>query len=165
MTALFNFDIPSDVYPYTKQSQQSQTGMDWGSDFGQTLSPLLQQSAQQLPGLLSGISPAIQGQYSSLMKQALGPEAFQGTLNQLANKNMLNSSVAGDAMSKTASNIATQVGNQGYNSLLQGLLAQTQLPSQLGNLGQLLQTSQSSGESITEQPLAPYELLAKMLMY
>jgi len=165
MTSLFNFDIPTDVYPTSKSTQQSSSGMDWGNEFGQTLMPALQQSTQQLPGLLSSLTPTLQGQYSSLMKQALGPEAFQGTLNQLSNKGMLNSTVAGDAMAGTASNIATNVGNKGYESLLQGLLAQTQLPGQLGNLGQLLQKSESTGESITEQPNAPYELMAKMLMY
>ena len=165
MTLLYNFDIPSDVYPYSKSTTQSRTGLDWGTDFGQVLQPLLQESTQQLPGLLSGLVPTLQGQYSNLMKKALGPQAFQGTLNQLAQRGMLDSTVAGDALSKTATNIMSDIGDKGYTSLLQGLLAQTQLPTQLGNLGQLLQTSTSAGESITEQPLAPYELMARMLMY
>ena len=165
MTSLYNFNIPSEVYPYSQSSTQSKSGTDWGSQYGTTLLPLLQQSTEQLPGFLSQISPLLQGQHTSLLKKALSPEAFQGTLNQLASRGVLDSSIASDTLSKTATGLISEIGDKAYTSNLQGLLSQAQLPNMFGGLADLLKKTESVSESITEQPLAPYELMANMLMY
>ena len=132
----------------------------------------------------------VQDQYSNLMNQAMGPQAFQGTLNQLAQRNMLNSSVAGNALAQTAVPIAQAVGNQGWQSALAGQQAQMQVPTSLAQLAQLGQesnnmstgastssgqqqstgTSQSTGtqqaqsnqgsESLNTNPLAAYQTMA-----
>lgn len=137
------------------QQSGGQSGIDWNSPLTQAILPGLMSSGQALPGLANQMGDTLQGQYSNLMRQALGPQAFQGTLNQLADRNMLNSSVAGNALAGTASQIAGQVGNQAFQSQLAGQQAQMNVPTSLADLAKLgqqstqqsLGTSQSTGAS------------------
>jgi hypothetical protein len=163
-----SFDIPTNLYPTTTSTSggASSSGINWGSPFVSGILPTLTKAAKDLPGIASGMSGLLQGQYNSLMQQAMGPQAFQGTLNQLAAKNMLNSSVASDAMSKTATPIAQSIANKGWESQLAGQQARMNVPSILGQLAQLGQQSNSSSTSSsnTSNPLAPYELMAQLIM-
>ena len=101
------------------------------------------------------MGPLLKGQYSSLMRQALGPGAFQGTLNNLASRGVLDSFVARDALSRTGSNIAKNIGNMGYMAQLQGMRAKMALPGMWAN----------AMNSATQDQLAPYQIMSRMLMY
>ena len=131
------------------QNAMGQTGINWQNPLNTAILPSLISSAQALPGLAQNMGQTAQNQYSSLMNQALGPQAFQGTLNELASRNMLNSSVAGNAMAQMATPIAQAIGNQGFLSALAGQQAQMQVPTSLAQLAQLGQesTNQSTGSS------------------
>jgi len=167
------FSIPEGAYPqsssYGWNASQSEEAIDWNSALGRTLLPLIQGGAQNLPVLAGKLGDTLQGQYNSLMRQALGPDAFQGTLNQLAGKGVLNSSVAGNTLANTASTIAGEIGDRGYLSYLQGLQTQMQVPGMLGQLAELARrkdaTSVSQQGSQSSNQLAPYELMASLLMY
>ena len=93
------------------------------------------------------------------------------TLNQLAQRGMLNSNVAGNALAGAQNQAAQDIANQGFNSQLAQYAAQMQLPNILGNIAQLAQESTGSGTSTStsssksQNPLAPYELMAGMLRY
>ena len=131
------------------QNSAGQSGVNWGNPLNTAILPSLIQSAQGLTGVANNMGQTVQDQYSSLMNQAMGPQAFQGTLNELASRNMLNSSVAGNAMAQTAVPIAQAVGNQGFQSALAGQQAKMQVPTSLAQLAQLGQesTNQSTGAS------------------
>jgi hypothetical protein len=143
------FNIPTDL--------ASTSGPDWSGQLGSSILPNLQETAGNLPGLAESFGPTLQGMYGNLMKQAMGPGAFQGTLNNLASRNVLNSSIASDALSKAGTNIATNVANQAYPSFLAGLEQKMQVPGVLGNLATLERTG--------TDPIQAYNLLARMLMY
>lgn len=93
------------------------------------------------------------GQYTKTQMQP----AVQSTINQLAGRNMLNSSTASDTLAKTMSGIADQ--SQGYQAQLQGNMAGqlSQYPDWITQLMQMGGTSQSSN------PLAPYQTLASLI--
>lgn len=147
MGGLFNLPtLTKDTYP------SSSSGIDWNSGYGSDLLKSLTNSINQLPQMAQQFGDTLQGQYSNLMKRSLSPDMFQGTLNNLASRGMLGSSEAGNAMGRTAKDIMNTVGDRAYESQLQGLQQQMQLPGLLGQLAQLLQTSKSS------DPLAPYQL-------
>ena len=149
MALVNSFDIPTTL---TRES-----GPNWGGQFSSGVLPLLRQATSSLPAQVQKLPGVLQGMYGNLMRRGMGPQGFQGTLNQLASRGMLNSSVASDALSKAATGIAENIGNQAYPSYLAGLREQIELPSTLSRLAQLEQSS--------SDPMRAYELLARMLMY
>ena len=137
------------------QEAMGQAGINWQNPLVSALLPSLISSGTGLQGVADNMGTTLQDQYSALMRQSMGPEAFQGTLNQLASKNMLNSSVAGNALSQTAFPLAQAIGNQAFQSQLAGQQAKLQIPQSLSDLARLGQestnlstwTSTSGGES------------------
>lgn len=162
------FNIPTGTYPRSQSSSESEStnAIDWSSPLGQTLLPMIQERASMLPGLADSLSGTLQGQYNSLMRQSLQPQAFQGVLNQLAGRGVLSSTVAEGALSGTASQIARDIANQGYMSQLQGVAAQMKVPGMLGQLAELARVAETQSTSQQEysDPLAPYTLMAQLLM-
>ena len=164
-----NFSIPRRAYPSSGSSsiQRSESAIDWTSGLGQTLLPLIRTWAKKVPGIAQDMGQTLQDQYNSLMRSALQPQAFQGVLNQLANRGVLDSSITKDALSDTASRIAQKIGEQGYLSVLEGLQAQMGVPQILSKLAELARSAKTQAVSQSEysNPLAPYELMARMMMY
>jgi hypothetical protein len=176
-TTYTSFNIPTDLTPVNKStstssgSGSSQAGINWKNPLAAAMQPLLIQSGQQLPGVVDNMGATLQGQYANAMRSAMSPNMFQGTLNQLANRGMLNSSVAADALASAQNQAAQDIANQGFTSQLAQQTAQMQLPETLGNLAKLAEESSSvnrsntASQSLQTDPLAPYELIAKMMMY
>ena len=172
-----NFTIPMTAFPYSTQfsnqgsSQSSNSGINWNTPFMQSLLPQLQSSAANLRGDIEGMGQTLQDQYANLMRRGMGPEAFQGTLNSLANRGMLNSSVAGDSMAGVQKGTARMIADQQFNSMLAQQQALQNIPNILANLAQLGQESSSRGgsygssQSYQANPLAPYELMSRLFMY
>lgn len=162
------YNIPQNVYPSSSSSSSSEStdAINWSSPLGATLLPMIQEGAAALPGLADSLSGTIQGQYNSLMRQSLQPQAFQGVLNQLASSGVLSSSAAENALAGTASQIAQDIANQGYMSQLQGVAAQMKVPGMLGQLAELARVAETQTTSQQEysDPLAPYTLMAQLLM-
>jgi len=145
---------------------QSRTGMDWGSPFMKQVSPMLTAATKELPGVIGKMGETLQDRYKSLMGTALRQQAFQGTLNQLAGRNILDSSVAASALAQTAVPIMQQIGDIGFQSALAQQQAQVGLPSMLAQIAGLGQTGVSAGGAISrsQDPLAPYKLLSQFLL-
>ncbi len=125
----------------------SQGGINWQNPLMQALLPSLMSSGTGLQGVADNMGQTLQDQYSALMRQSLGPQAFQGTLNQLAGRNMLNSSVAGNALAQTALPISQMIGNQAFQSQLAGQQAKMQVPTTLSDLARLGQETSGTGTS------------------
>ncbi len=146
----------------------SNSGINWDSPFMQALMPQLQSSIQAMPGLLDNYQQTVQDQQANLARTALGPEAFQGTMNDLASRGMLNSSVASDAISKAAQNIMQQVLTNGFQASTDALTNKLNYPTALGRLAQLGQEGSSFGfsfgQSQSSDPLQPYQLASNMIM-
>jgi hypothetical protein len=100
---------------------------------------------------------------------------LQGILNNLASKNMLNSSVASDSIGNSMSNLARTGAEKGFEAAMTGAALKAQLPQLLGNLinlgkysegqgfGSSTNQSQSNSSSFgqSSNPLEPYQLLAQ----
>ena len=168
-----NFNIPTNLYSTSGSTSQNQSnqqsGIDWNTPFMQQILPSLTGAATNLQPNVDAMKQTLQDQYSNMMREALGPGALQGTLNQLAGRNMLNSQVASDALRGVSRDIMKDVANRGYESLLAQQAAQMEVPSILGNLAELGRrstgTSTGTSTSSTQNPLEPYQLMAQLMMY
>ena len=168
-----NFNIPTNLYSTSGSTSQNQSnqqsGIDWNTPFMQQILPSLTGAATNLQPNVDAMKQTLQDQYSNMMREALGPGALQGTLNQLAGKNMINSQVAKDALRGVSRDIMKDVANRGYESLLAQQAAQMEVPSILGNLAELGRrstgTSTGTSTSSTQNPLEPYQLMASLMMY
>lgn len=145
---------------------RSRTGMDWGSPFMQQITPMLTTAAGKLPGTVEQMGETLQDRYKDLMGMALGPQAFQGTLNQLAGRNILDSSMVPAALAQAAIPIMQQIGDIGFQSALAQQQAQMGLPSMLAGIAGLGQTAtgETGAISRSQDPLAPYNLLSQFLL-
>ncbi len=145
----------------------SKSGINWSLPFLKDLQPRLLGSADTAIDAAENMSGTLQDQYSNMMRRAMGPEAFQGTLNQLAQRGMVNSTQGENAMSGAAKGIAKMIADQAFQSLLAGEQAKMQVPSILAQLAQLGQETTSSsgsrGSSNSVSYQAPdYRLLAEI---
>ena len=151
--AINALSIPTGVGP----TSYSGLGQGYQSFTNNSVIPLLQ-------SLLSGYQGNVNSAYNNassglgtLTKQTITP-AIQSVINTMAGKNMLNSSVAGDAISGVASNIGTSLlGNQltlagnKANALTSGY-DDTLLKA--ANLGQYSTSSDTS---------TPYRIMASLI--
>jgi hypothetical protein len=172
-----NFHVPASAFPFSastsssRSNQSSSSGLNWDSPFMRDLYPSLMNSATSLQGNVDRMGDTLQGQYSNLMRQGMGPNAFQGTLNSLSGRNMLNSKVASDTMGAAAHGVAQDIGNRQFDANLAQQQAQMQVPQILGNLASLGQESHSHGSSsgssnsYQANPLAPYDLMSQNLRF
>lgn len=145
------FDLPTltpDIHP--------RTGIDWES------SPVLKNIQTQLgnyiaelPSTLSNMGETLQGQYTNLMNR-IAPRAFQETLNQLGARNVLDSSVASDALAKGYASMAQPIGEKAYQSNLAQIMAQLNMPFQIGQL------ARNIGQ-VSQDPLATYRTMLQWL--
>jgi len=150
------FNIPTLTPGSATTTATGTSGIDWGSP---GVAGLLDQ-IKNWTGIASGNAANAPGNinnfYRNMMQNALQPQAFQGTLNNLRQRNMLDSSVASDALAGTASNIAGQVGNQALSSYLKGFDVQQGMPNMLGQLANVLG---GRGTTATQtDPMAAYRL-------
>ena len=85
-------------------------------------------------------------------------EGAGSILNNLANRNVLNSTVASDALSKGMSDISNQAADRSYQAGSAAAAMKANYPSVLGNLAQLGSYSEQN------DPLDPYRLVSNMFM-
>jgi len=139
----------------TGTTGQTASGIDWGSPGVAGLLDQIKGWISRSSGLAQNAQANIGNYYNNLMRESLGPQAFQGTLNNLRSRNMLNSSVASDALATAQSNIAGDIGNRAFDTYLKGYDTQMQMPNMLAQLANAL-----GGQSTTStDPMAVYRLL------
>ena len=172
----FGTDI-SGMGPVSTSTQQSgsssssKSGVNWDLPFMKKLSVPLLQSAEDLPGVVAKMGDTLQGQYSNLMRQGMGPNAFTGTLNALAARGMLHGNIATDAIASAGRGIAENIGNQSFNSNLAQQQAQMQVPTILAQIAELARETKSSGgsysksDSSSTNPLSVVQFLESVRQY
>ncbi len=168
MPGVQGFSTPTSAIPYSAQQSSNvsaeDVGIDWSDPFASQILPMLTQTAQGLPSLASGMEDTLTTGYSEMLRNALGPGAFQPTLNDLSKRGMINSTVASDALRGTATNISNSISNQAFAAKLASQQAQMGVPTALGDLAKLAQTStkrqQAQSSALQEDPSAPYAIQA-----
>ena len=143
----FSFDVDLGAYPYS--------GLDWDNPWvrditGGSRSALrtAQTTAQQMPG-------TIQGYYNNMLRTALGPEGFEGTIQDLAKRGVLSSTVASDAMANTAWESSKAIAQKGYESQIAGQQALMKMPSYWTDALEMGQ--------VTLDPSEPYDIMVDLL--
>ena len=147
------FDIPTDAYPQSSQK------INW--DQNQLMSNILNELTGKVGTMGSDIDAAADKSneyYSRLIKDALGPEGFRGTLNTLSDRNVLRSSEAGNALARTAGDLTRGLLQDSYGGSINALNRKTEIPERLGNLAQLGTETASSNKGQL------YAMLADILM-
>jgi len=172
---LANFYIPTNLKPFSQSESgsqevsQSQQGVDWTDPFAQQILPVLTQSATALPKTLETLRGTMDTSYAQMLKDALGEDAFYGTLNDLAKRGVIDSSVASDSLKNVARDIARDIANKKYATQLELGKMEMGIPTQLGQLAELAKraeaTSQANAGSYAyeEDPLKAYETNAKYI--
>ncbi len=151
-------------------------GSGWTNWSGNTVQPLLSGVLGNYPNFINSAYNDASSGINAVAQSQLAP-AMQGVINKLASRGMINSSVAGDAMSKTASGILDSLlSNQtSLNANRAGALAQ--YPSLLMNAAQLGQYSSGTGganatstssslsnsSSSSSDTSTPYRIMASLL--
>lgn len=166
--------VPDLFQPGLYPTSYSGTDANWANNIWSTASPIIQR-------LTSMMTPVAQNptqlptDMSAIMKNA-APGVLQSTMNNLAGRNMLNSSVASDSFSKalsglggTAMTLANQnaATNQAANNQvsLENLKSMMNMPIMLNSLlSNISGMGQLGQQSFYANPLAPYELLNNFLL-
>ena len=141
------------LFPFMISGTDPSIGQGWLDK----ASPLLSQFQGMQP-------PQLETDFSGLMSRAM-PGMMQDVMNKLASRGMINSSVAGDTMSKTLTDLGTNImgmSNQNetanQNAYMQHM---GMFPSMLGAVGGLAGIGGGMGQySLQANPLAPYETLS-----
>lgn len=118
------------------------------------LVPKLLSSVENYEGNIDRSTQAAQELFQSQTRQGM-KGTLKEILNNLASKNVLNSSVGSDAISKGMSNVVRAGADKGYETSMNNAALKAQLPALLANITQL------GGGSFSSDPLEPYKLLAQ----
>lgn len=146
-----NLTIPTNLYP----TSYSGLGSVW-QNFSANQAPKLESWLNNYDtNVNTAYNQASQG-VGNVLSNQIAP-AIQQNINGLAGRGMLNSSVAGDVMSKTMTGLA---GNQQTNAM--NLNAGR--ASALLDLGKQLMAGGAMGQySESSNPLAPYQTMAELI--
>ena len=150
--AINALSIPNNVGP----TSYSGFGSGWQNWSQNTVQPVLSNLLGNYEGFVNNAYGNATNGMQQFAQNQMAPAA-QSVINNLAGRGMINSSVAGDTMSKTLSNIANQA--QGYQAQMAGSQANAmmQLPTFATNLAQFGQYSNSTDNS------TPYRIMASLL--
>ena len=143
----YSFDVDLGAYPYS--------GLDWDSPYTQEVSGGLTGSLGAAQTAAQGMPETIQGYYNNMLRTALGPEGFEGTMQDLAKRGVLSSTVASDAMANTAWESSKAIAQKGYESQIAGQQALMKMPSYWTDALELGQ--------VTVDPSEPYDIMADLL--
>lgn len=151
--AINALNIPTNIGP------QSYSGL--GSAFqnfsSSSVMPLLQSLLSNYSGNVNSAYDSANAGLGTLTKNTVTP-AIQNVINSMAGKNMLNSTVASDAIGNTASNIGTSLlGNQAS-------LAGNKANALTTGYGNLLTSAAGLGNySTASNNSTPYQIMANLL--
>ena len=192
--------IPEGTYPWSKSSSNNASNsstssnssgqssgnsfsglpQEYGTSILQNTVPTMNNLVKNYPQYAQQAMDDSMNSYGSLMKSAY-QSVLPSVLNDLAGKNVLNSSVASDAIGNAANTVMSAIEPQAYNASANYFNTMANAPTMLGNIAQLGQysesanqstnqssssgTSSSTGtsESYTEDQTKPYEILYNLI--
>lgn len=152
----------------SSSSSNSYSGLpaDYRDRLLQATMPTLEASVSNMVGNADAYANKANAQYSYMMNEALLP-AIRQAIGSLANRGVLSSTVASDAIGNVASDAATQAGEKGYETAMKAALMKYGIPEILAsvlNLGQYSQNQASSSatsktSSYSEDPSTIWNIL------
>ena len=150
--AISALTIPTNIGP----TSYTGLGSSWQDFSANTVQPVLANLVSNYPQFMNKTYDDATAGLGKVATAQLQP-ALQGALNSLAGRNMINSSVASDTMSKAGTGVLNNL--LGYGASLQGqkAAALANMPNMLGGIAQLGQYSSSTDNSV------PYEIMATLL--
>jgi hypothetical protein len=152
-------DLPSNFFNLMPTSR---SGMDYGSPIWQGIGPQMLNLGADMPNMIDQYTEQAYGNYNNMMRNALGKQGslLQGNLNELNNRGILNSSVAGDVLSKASVPLLQGIGDKAWQTGMGAAKMQMGVPALLADIANTARISRSSGSSTstsqTTDPLAPY---------
>jgi hypothetical protein len=158
------FIIPEDKFPTSSSVSTNQSGIDWNSPLLKALLPQLIASGQGVQDKADNLSKTLSEQYGNLIDRSQSAENFQGTLNELAGRNVLNSSVTGEALGRASALNAKSVADKAYDANVAGAQSQFAVPGIIASLANLGQTSSGASASTSKQPNVPFEIMQRFLL-
>jgi hypothetical protein len=142
--------IPTNTF----QTAYSGMGQPWQDFSTQKIMPIIQQLLQGgAGGYRNQVYGNAIGNVGNMATTMMKP-AIQNVINSLSGRNMINSTVAGDTMSKAMTDVATPI--MGYQAGLESQAA-SEYPKLLQGLAGMGQYS------LSQDPLEAYKLFAQML--
>jgi len=172
-----DYNVPTDLFPSTNQSSQSsgssnsRSGINFQSPVTAAIMPDLIRSGQNLQGNVDAMGGRLQDLYANQMRRAFDPNNFQGLLNRLSNRGVMDSSIAENTLAQAGSMASKAIADKAFESNLAQSQAQLQVPNILAGIAGLGQESVSEGtqaassQSSTQDPLAPYQLMADYMFF
>jgi len=154
-----SFMMPSgsEIFPFS----QSSSGLpaQYRDQLLKSVMPSLTDSINNMPGNIDSFYKNSMSSYGQDLMNALQTN-IPRTVSNLANRGILNSSVASKSIQGTTDAAMKDYANKGYQAALQAALLKSQTPNLLGNMLQY----GSSSSSYSEDKTALYQTLAQMLM-
>jgi len=164
-TSTPSFDIPTDKYPQSSSTSTTTSGIDWES------SPAMQKIMSQLTEKIGSMDADIEkysnianDRYKALIREALGPQAFQGTMDDFAARNMMSSTFKDDAVKDVLTRLIRDVTDKSYQTQMNIAGQRIAIPERLGQLAGLGQRSETTSTTQQTNELAPYDLMAQIIL-
>ena len=172
-TGAGEFDIPVEKYPTSTttstQANEQRSGIDWNQNpLMQELMTSLVQRVGSMDQDIEKYSKIADDKYKALIRDAVGPQALQGTLEDFGARGMIDTSFKGDAIQGVLTNLIRDITQNAYNTQLDIAGKKIGIPERMAEIAKLGHVSTGTGMSTsatsTTNPLAPYELMANIIM-
>jgi len=158
-------------------NQAMKSGIDWTSPVASALLPSVTETALNLPGMAETAGTQAQEKYVNLMNQAMGPQNFQGYLNALGARGVLDSSLTQSTLANAAQQTAQAIGKQAFDASLANTQESMKVPGYLstilsqlgGTAGTTTGTTTGSSTSTTDEtkaihdPYAPWNTYVNLM--
>ena len=154
------FDIPTGLAVTSNSSSYQGLPGSYRDKLLETLIPQLGDSAMNMPKNIDDATEGAYGSYRTQLKNVLD-NYVPTVVNNLANRGVLDSTVASNAIQETQSKAIHDFANQGYDAAVQNALLKTQIPEMLTKMAQLGTFSKSTSNS--NDPVAIYNTMSGLL--
>jgi hypothetical protein len=165
-------DIPTNIFPFSTSGSTSGANTYSGlpANYQQqllsALMPQLNSAVTNMPGNIDQYTQNALGSYQQLMNNNLKTN-IPKAISEMANRGIINSTEGQKILENVYSAAAKEAGDKGYTTAMQAALLKANMPSVLGQIGELgkTSTSTSTGQSSSYQadPTVMYRTLADMI--
>ena len=158
------FNFPLDIKPYTERTESSYAGLPegYGQSLLQSLMPQLQTSIADMPGNIDRYTGQALGGYQQMMQDALRRN-IPVAIGNLANRGIISSTEGQRVLSDVYSSAAIDAANKGYQTAMQAALLKANIPSVLGQIGELGRVTTGAGMTYQEDPTRMYSIIADLI--
>jgi len=158
------FNFPLDIKPHTEHTESSYAGLPggYGQSLLQSLMPQLQTSIADMPGNIDRYTGQALGGYRQMMQDALRRN-IPSAIGNLANRGIISSTEGQRVLSDVYSSAAIDAANKGYQTAMQAALLKANIPSVLGQIGELGRVTTGAGRTYQEDPTRMYSIAADLI--